>query len=52
MFTTIVLLLASALLVLAAAATRGLLHIDDVLKVVEPGDPEPALSHTPEATER
>jgi hypothetical protein len=46
MFTTIVLLFMAVLLVLAAAATRGLLRINEILEVIEPGEPDPALSRS------
>jgi hypothetical protein len=45
MFTTSVLLFTTVLLVLAAAAARGLFHIDEILEVVEPGEPDATLPH-------
>lgn len=42
MFTTTVYLFAGVLLVLAAAAVRGLFRIDEFLEVVEPGEPDAA----------
>lgn len=52
MFTLSLLLFASVLLVLAAAATRGLLRIDEVLKVVEPHEADSASTHPLKHAER
>lgn len=42
MFTTIILLFAAVLLVLVAAAARGLFRIDEILEVVDTDDLDPA----------
>lgn len=42
MLTTTVLLFTTVLLILAVAATRGLLRIDEILEVVEPAERDPA----------
>jgi hypothetical protein len=46
MFTTTVLLFTAVLLVLFAAAVRGLFRIDEFLEVVEPGEPDATHPHT------
>ncbi|NBC15756.1 MAG: hypothetical protein GVY18_00395 [Bacteroidetes bacterium] len=52
MVTISLLLFASVLLLLAAAATRGLLHIDEILKVVEPPEADPESTHPLKHAER
>jgi hypothetical protein len=51
MFTTTVFLFIAVLLVLAAAAARGLLHIDEILEVVEPGEPDATHPHPTDRVE-
>jgi hypothetical protein len=52
MFTTIVVLFAVVLLVLAVAATRGLLRIDEILEVVDPDDLDSTSARSLDRAER
>jgi hypothetical protein len=52
MVTISLLLFASVLLVLAAAAVRGLLRIDEILEVVEPPESDPNAIHSLKHAER